>query len=171
MSPPLSECRRTSLFRPRASLLRVTSISQSNPANVPASDCRSGAFLRCCSTAKERASITLSACGISAGTGATCGQPRSDGYGREANDGSTAAPFGRRRRERCRCERCSRAPARCRKQQRRFTAFRNRVANTTRVGRVLDNHMVFSGARISPRGTAGHSPCPLAPIRLANGLA
>src|SRR6266566_3941411 len=28
------------------------------------------------------------------------------------------------------------------KQQRRFTAFRNRVANTTRVGRVLDNHMV-----------------------------
>jgi hypothetical protein len=110
MSPPLSECRRTSLFRPRASLLRVTSISQSNPANVPASDCRSGAFLRCCSTAKERASITLSACGISAGTGATCGQPRSDGYGREANDGSTAAPFGRRRRERCRCERCSPAP-------------------------------------------------------------
>jgi hypothetical protein len=56
MSPPLSECGRTSLFRPRASLLRVTSISQSNPANVPASDCRSGAFLRCCSTAKERAS-------------------------------------------------------------------------------------------------------------------
>src|SRR2546421_1838647 len=30
----------------------------------------------------------------------------------------------------------------CRKQQRRFTEFRNRVANTTRVGRVLDNHMV-----------------------------
>ena len=28
------------------------------------------------------------------------------------------------------------------KQQRRFTAVRNRVANTTRVGRVLDNHMV-----------------------------
>jgi CBS domain-containing protein len=34
----------------------------------------------------------------------------------------------------------------CRKQQRRFTAFRNRAANTTRVSRVINNHMVLGTA-------------------------
>src|SRR5262245_65120665 len=43
------------------------------------------------------------------------------------------------------------------KTARRFTAFRNRAANTTRVGRVLNNHMVL-GRALRANSLPGSTP-------------
>jgi CBS domain-containing protein len=42
-----------------------------------------------------------------------------------------------------------RSKVHCRKQQRRCTAFRNRAANTTRVGRVLNSHGYAPAVRLA----------------------
>src|SRR5262249_26307653 len=58
-----------------------------------------------------------------------------------------------------------RSKVHCRKQQRRFTAFRNRAANITRVGRVLNNHMVRGQPPTRPASKRKLRPTALRKVR------